>query len=825
MITLFYFIRLAIHNLLRGGQRVLVALLCVAFGIMALVSMDMIANTISSAVQLTPAQQIGGDISMGRKSEDFVRPEDIEQINSLVADHRIDKYTQISFKSSILFHKSGSGEMHFVGNGLGIEPEKYPLLGSLTIGEPGSIGLSTLLHQVGDAVVTREIAENYQLKVGDAIILADPRIGVPVEGTIRGIAYDTPNHRGDKIYYSLETAQAIANGQPVVNTIILTTADADALTGLLDQSGWSVDWTAGRMDGKTANLWVISLRGAGILGLLVGAIGISNTMLVLLRRRQKEIAVWKTLGYREGDLRLIFSLEAGLLGLAGSLLGAVCGAVISSGLLGLFQRTSNLLYAWIFSPAPVLLGVLVGTLTTVIFAYWAIVISSQARPMALLRNEPIDVQHLPGCQSAALGLLLAGSFTALTSLVMESVWAGVGVLASITIGMVLVGGFFNVLLWLITRLFPLRRFRLAHMAINSLRRRGLALIFAMIALLVGVLSMSLGLFVTQKSERDLAMQSMGSYGYNLNILSRADQESVIRQAVDTQNPLKVGIAYRTALAGLDGIDGQPVSVMDAVLVGRSDPDGYLISGAEWGSRPDGVYAYQWANLTAGSQVTATLRDGATHTFTVVGFYNIDHDSMNLYPPLGLLMLADTFKRVAQADSLTYFVQVAPDQLDRTSMALGARLPQATVLNLVTYAARFMQSYRNLYILPMALAGLALLSGILLVANSVSLAMLDRRYEIGILKTIGYTRGQILTIFAVEYGLVGLLAAGVGVFIIQGLLAVLAIGNHLPVVSLLLNLKSLSVIAFSSIGLTLLTVLGISWSPTQVPPLIVLNERS
>ena len=146
-------------------------------------------------------------------------------------------------------------------------------------------------------------------------------------------------------------------------------------------------------------------------------------MQVLLRRRQREIAIWKTLGYRQGDLRLIFTIEAALLGLTGSLLGAALGVLISTGLLELFRRTSNLLYEWRFSPAPPLAGILVGTLTTVIFAYWAIVISSQARPMALLRNEPVDVESLPGCQSAGLGLLLAVPFAALSSLVMGSVLA------------------------------------------------------------------------------------------------------------------------------------------------------------------------------------------------------------------------------------------------------------------------------------------------------------------------------------------------------------------------------------------------------------------
>src|SRR5207249_832156 len=54
---------------------------------------------------------------------------------------------------------------------------------------------------------------------------------------------------------------------------------------------------------------------AGLLALLIGGVGIVNTMQVLLSRRKTEIAMLKTAGYRRGDLYLLFGLEAGLLGL------------------------------------------------------------------------------------------------------------------------------------------------------------------------------------------------------------------------------------------------------------------------------------------------------------------------------------------------------------------------------------------------------------------------------------------------------------------------------------------------------------------------------
>lgn len=827
MITLFYFFRLAMRNLLRSGQRTLVALLCITFGIMSLVAMTMLAKSIESTIQMEPAQHIGGDLSIEREKKGTISPVLAMQLKQLQQDGLISRYTLIAYNSgSIAFHIPSSPELHFVSIGMGIEPEKYPLAGSLTIGEPGSIGLPTLLQQVGDVVITRDLAEDFRLHVGDTIILSDLRQGIPLTATIRGIAYDTPNHQGGKLYYTIATAQALVDSQPVINTAIVNSTQVGATIEALSSNGWLVNWVAGQGNDQVGNVWMIGLRGAGILGLLVGGIGIADTMQVLLRRRQKDVAILKTLGYRVSDLHLVFTLEAGLLGLVGSLLGAGLGVLCSSGLLELFRRTSSLLYQWTFSPTPPLMGFLIGILTTVIFAYWAILTSGQARPMALLRNEPLEVRNIAGRQTVALGLLLSIPFTALISLVMGSVMKGIAVLAGIFFGIIVLGIFFSAAIWVCTHFLPLRGIPLVQLALNNLRRRPVAVVFVMIALFIGVLSMSLGILVWQISGGKISGAQVGIQGYNVDILASADLENDIRQAVLALNPKRTSIGYRTQLESIRLIsDGSAIPAMDAVLVGRSDPQDYVISGAEWGSQPDGVYAYEGAGINTGSQIEAIFQDGTSRIFTVVGLYNINYDTINLYPPTGLLMTVDAFRLVTQPDALTMFVQVDSGQVTQTLNALGAALPQATVISLEAYASRYMQSYQRLYSLPIALAGLALLAGLLLLANSVSLAVIDRRYEIGIFKTIGYSSGQVLSMFAVEYGLVSLLATGVALLVVQGLLALLALTERMDVRILLLNASSLVIAASFGIGLCLATVLLVAWSPTQVSPVVVLNERN
>jgi len=366
MSRLVFFLRLCVNNLRRGGQLILVAILCIVFGVMSLVAMNILAASIERTLVMDPRQVLGGDLSLGRAQEEYLLDEHIGQLQALQETGQIERFALIAHTSNLMYHRPGSGEVRFTGSGMGIDPQTYPLAGFLAVGEPGNVGVETLLQEPGDLVITRDIALEDNLHVGDPLTIADQRTGVQVPGHIRGIAFDTPNHQGSKVYYNLQTAQRLAGNHPAANTAMVNVGPSEGLVATLEQTGWSV-YTAPQMaagHSQSEDLILMCIQGAGILGLLVGGIGIANTMHVLLKRRQREVAIWKALGYRESQLTAIFSLEALLMGAAGSLVGAGFGVLVSSELTRLFRRTSNLLFDWTFSPEPVLIGVIVGVLTT-----------------------------------------------------------------------------------------------------------------------------------------------------------------------------------------------------------------------------------------------------------------------------------------------------------------------------------------------------------------------------------------------------------------------------------------------------------------------------
>ena len=77
--------------------------------------------------------------------------------------------------------------------------------------------------------------------------------------------------------------------------------------------------------GKEARRLELLLGGLGAISLLVAAIGITNTMIMSISERTKEIGIMKAMGCYVKDIRMLFLMEAGSIGL----IGGVCGILFS----------------------------------------------------------------------------------------------------------------------------------------------------------------------------------------------------------------------------------------------------------------------------------------------------------------------------------------------------------------------------------------------------------------------------------------------------------------------------------------------------------------
>jgi ABC-type antimicrobial peptide transport system permease subunit len=70
----------------------------------------------------------------------------------------------------------------------------------------------------------------------------------------------------------------------------------------------------------------------GGIALFVASIGIVNTMIMSIYERTREIGTLKAMGASRGDIRLMFMIEAGLIGLIGGTFGLLMGWLLGRGL-------------------------------------------------------------------------------------------------------------------------------------------------------------------------------------------------------------------------------------------------------------------------------------------------------------------------------------------------------------------------------------------------------------------------------------------------------------------------------------------------------------
>lgn len=460
--------------------------------------------------------------------------------------------------------------------------------------------------------------------------------------------------------------------------------------------------------------------------------------------------------------------------------------------------------------------------STVVFAMWSVVSNSRVSPMGLLRGESVTADKMPVFQSIVLVCLLAVPFTALVSLIMGSLLKGILTLAAAAAGLTGLGGAFGALLWVIIRLLPRRGLPMLNMARSSLKQRGLAPVFALIALFIGVVAVTLSTVVTQNAAKVIEEVTMDLQGSNLSIVAPADQADEIAAALADQPVESSAPGYNTWVKSIRR-SGQPDETFSPLLKARSKGNGYVINGAPWGSHPDGVYLSAWAAVPRGTKLEITTWDGEVHPVTVAGSFQMDVENMVGYE-LGVLMPVELSRSIAAPDQVEYSVRVQPKYLTSAARELGKTLKQATIINLVAYAARFSRSYRNLFLFAVSMAGLAFLAGMLLMANSVSLSVYDRRFEIGVLKAMGYSLKHILGSLMVEYAVVALLAAGTGLVVVKLFLVIMSAQNDVMGSLMVLTPEAAAAVALLCMVLTMAAILASAWKSARVPAAVVLSDR-
>lgn len=162
------------------------------------------------------------------------------------------------------------------------------------------------------------------------------------------------------------------------------------LTTMLQDQGYSAYSDAEWIQSETEQMNTIQLvLGAiGAVSLLVAAIGITNTMMMSIYERTKEIGVMKVLGCDIRNIQTLFLLEAGFIGFIGGIVGIAFSYGLSIGINSLFAASMGMeggicrIPGWL-PPLAVVFAIIIGMVAGFLPSLRAMRLS----PLAAIRNE------------------------------------------------------------------------------------------------------------------------------------------------------------------------------------------------------------------------------------------------------------------------------------------------------------------------------------------------------------------------------------------------------------------------------------------------------
>lgn len=249
-----------------------------------------------------------------------------------------------------------------------------------------------------------EITVGWNLWAGDffdkKVQLRDKIIIKNKEFKVVGLIKKIGNKYDDnQVYIPLNTAKKLFNKENEVSSIFVEVKEGYALEEVADKIRKELRDSRNEKEGKeefnvqslenilervNIILGIISsvLIVIAFISLLVGGIGIMNTMYTSVLERTKDIGIMKAVGIKNRNIMILFLLESGLYGFLGGVLGIILGFLIAK-IAGLFVTSQGFeLLRPSFS-----FSLIIGTL---VFAFLVGCVSGVAPARTASKLEPVD---------------------------------------------------------------------------------------------------------------------------------------------------------------------------------------------------------------------------------------------------------------------------------------------------------------------------------------------------------------------------------------------------------------------------------------------------
>lgn len=759
---------------------------CLAIGVAAVVAVAGFTEGIDRGVRAEARQILAADMAVrGQKTIPDELKAAIDEVDG-------SQRTEIAELLTLVAADNGQGGVNSQLVELKSLDGTYPFYGDLELEPAGSI--ANLLDE-NKVVTAPELLSRLGIRVGDTL-----RIG-GADFEVSGIVTSEPDRiagafsMGPRVFVSaagLQRADLIHTGSRIVyrTLIALPVERADELEAL------ATNWKELLPEDQRYRLETYReaqpalRRGldrmerylglAALLSLLIGGVGVAQTVRSWLSGRMDAIAVLKCLGYRPREVLWLYLGQAAALGLFASVIGIVLGLGVE--FLGA-RAVAGVLpveHLDLWQPWAMLRGLLLGTGIAVLFSVPPLLAAQRVPPIRVLRR---DAEPVPPSRAAnfAVGGGLFVAVLALASWQASSILVGLqfmGALAVVTL--LLVGA-----AWGLVRMAARPR-QLARLwmrqGLAALARPGAGTLGATVALGLGILVIMTMFLVERRlsAQFDEEMPSDAPNAFLIDI--QPDQWPDLSQVLDEESHAVDSVPV--VIARLRGVDGKTV---DQILENKTDDrwalrreqrltylpeldeSNEILQTVEGVSEDSGLWVdpdkaeisveeeYAEAiGVGVGSVVELDIQ-GVPLELHVTSIRKIDWSSfgINFYLLVEPGVLEDAPQhRIATVRLPTAREQALQDQL-------AAQFPNVTMVRIQEVLERVIDILQRLGLGIRLLGLLTVLAGLMILAGAVSATAVRRGAEVALLKTLGMTRRQVIAGFATEYALVGLVAGVIG----------------------------------------------------------------
>ncbi|SHK88271.1 putative ABC transport system permease protein [Roseovarius marisflavi] len=825
---------------LRGGLRGFrIFLACVILGVAAIAAVGTIRESIKAGLVSQGAALLGGDAELELTyrfatqaerdwiDEFAIRTSEVADFRSLaVIPGGARELTQV---------KAVDGAYPLVG-AVELLPE-MPLAEALTGAEglPGAVMHALLIQRLG-----LEIGDTFRLGTQEFRLMAElvrepdqsragfglgPRTIVATEG-LETSGLLTPGSLF-KTKYRLD----LPDGAD------LSAAEESAKTGL---AGSGFRWLDAR-NGTPRVAQFVERLGAflvlvGLSGLAVGGVGISSALRSYLAGKTRVIATLRTLGADQRTIFLTYFIQVGVLALVGIALGIALGVGLPIALAPIFADSLPVPAVFAPYPRPMAEAALYSTLSVLIFTLWPLARARDVRAAALFRDAVSGSSRWPSwpylLATALLVAGLLGSAILFSGNLRLTLWTAGGIagaLASLAAAA-----------WLVQRVARALRPRL---------RRRPALSWALAAIggpgtTAGPVMLSLGLGLT-------VLAAVGQIDGNLRRAIAADlpERAPSYFFVDMQKDQMPGFLERLESdPAVSRIDSAPM--LRGIISRINDRPATEVAPGHWVVEGDRAISYADAlpartELTAGTwwsedytgtpqlsfaaeeaeEIGLELGDlitlnilGRDITAPITSFREVDFSTAGM----GFVMLMNPSALAGAPHSFIATVYAEEKAEAAILNDINDRFPNVTAIRVRDAIAQVSELLAGLASATSWGASVTLLTGFLVLIGAAAADQRARTYEAAILKTLGATRGRILTSLVLRAAILGA-AAGL-VALGAGIAGGWAVSHFVMETSFAVIWPSAIAIILGGALVTLLAGLGFALGPLTARPAQTLRAR-